>query len=351
VVAAEAATLCSSGIVYNNNVQAIVAVYRKLEQNTKDAAKRTAGWYNRTLAPVPFVQLVFGVAKGLGDHLAADMAASIAYYAILSLFPLLLGIIAILGLILPQETVQEQIFAFFATYLPESIGFIENNIRKIITARGALGAVSVAGLIWTGSMIFGSINRVINKVWDISQFDPVWFRKPRDIGMALGMGLLFLISILGSLFLSSLPASQFPLPDGLMVFFNQAAVFVLAFGAFFTLFKLMPATRTYWRYMIPGALLSTVLFVLVLNLFVYFVNNFANWELVYGTIGSVIAFLILVYLAAFIMILGAEVSAEYSRMRQGIVRDARIHLPWVRRGRRKTVQKETDDCANSTNLR
>jgi len=337
VAAGKAATLCSSGIVYNVGVQVIGAFYRKLEQYTKDAAKRAAGWYNRVLAPLPFVQLVFGVAKGLGDHLAADMAASIAYYAILSLFPLLLGIIAILGLVLPQETVQEQLFAFFAAYLPESIEFIENNIRKIITARGALGAVSVAGLIWTGSMIFGAINRVINKVWDISQFDPVWFRKPRDIGMALGMGLLFLVSILGSIFLSSLPVSQFPLPDALMEFFNQAAVFLLAFGAFLTLFKLMPATRTHWRYVLPGALLSAVLFILSLNLFVYFINNFADWELVYGTIGSVIAFLILVYVAAFVMIIGAEVSAEYSRMRQGIVRDARIHLPWVRRSRRKTV--------------
>ncbi|MBN1368705.1 MAG: YihY/virulence factor BrkB family protein [Dehalococcoidaceae bacterium] len=309
--------------------------YLALKHYIQDRLKRMAGWYNRSLAPVPFVQLVFGVAKGLGDHLAADMAASIAYYAILSIFPLLLGIIAILGLILPRETVQEEIFTFFARYLPESTSFIENNIRKIISARGALGAVSVAGLIWTGSMIFGAINRVINKVWDISQFDPVWFRKPRDIGMALGMGLLFLVSILGSIFLSSLPVSQYPLPDGLIEFFNQAAVFLLAFGAFFTLFKLMPATRTYWRYMLPGSLLSTVLFVLSMNLFVYFVNNLADWELVYGTIGSVIAFLILVYLSAFIMIIGAEVSAEYSRMRQGIVRDARIHLPWVRKSRRK----------------
>jgi len=314
--------------------------YLALKHNIQDHMKQIAGWYNRSLAPAPFVQLAFGVAKGLGDHLAADMAASIAYYAILSIFPLLLGIIAILGLILPRETVQEELFTFFARYLPESIGFIENNIRKIISARGALGAVSVAGLIWTGSMIFGAINRVINKVWDISQFDPIWFRKPRDIGMALGMGLLFLISILGSIFLSSLPVSQYPLPDALIEFFNQAAVFLLAFGAFFTLFKLMPATRTYWRYMLPGSLLSTVMFVLVLNLFVYFVNNLADWELVYGTIGSVIAFLILVYLSAFIMIIGAEVSAEYSRMRQGTVRDARIHLPWRRRGHRKAQEQK-----------
>lgn len=320
--------------------------YLALISSVKNRLKRIAGWYNRVLAPLPFVQLVFGVAKGLGDHLAADMAASIAYYAILSIFPLLLGIIAILGLFLPQETVQEEIFAFFATYLPESIGFIENNIRKIISARGALGAVSVVGLLWTGSMIFGAVNRVINKVWDISQFDPVWFRKPRDIGMALGMGLLFLVSILGSIFLSSLPVSQFPLPDGLVEFLNQAGIFLLAFGAFLTLFKLMPATRTYWRHMLPGAVLSAILFVLSMNLFVYFVNNFADWELVYGTIGSVIAFLILVYVAAFIMIIGAELSAEYARMRQGIVRDARIHLPWVRRSRRKIVSNQTIDPAS-----
>ena len=277
-------------------------------------------WYNKHLAPRFFIQLAFGAGTSLGKRYAGDMAASIAYYAILSVFPLLLGMIALLGIFLPQQIVQEQIFSFFTEYLPDSLDLIETNINQIIAARGTLGVVSAVGVLWAGSMIFGSINRVINQVWGISQLNPLWLRKPRDIGMALVVGLFLFLSIMVSLQLSSLPITGFPVTGPLIDAINRGAAFLLAFVAFLALYKLMPNTKTYWRYVWPGALGAAVAFVATMGIFIFFVDKIADWELIYGQIGSVIGFLILVYISAFILIIGAGVSAEYSRMKQGLKR-------------------------------
>ena len=283
-------------------------------------------WYNRHLASRFFIQLAFGTGKSLGKHFAGDMAAGIAYYAILSVFPLLLGVMAILGVFLPQQTVQEQVFSLFGTYFPDSLELIETNINQVIAARGALGLAGTLGLLWAGSMIFGSINRVINQVWGISQLNPVWLRKPRDISMALVVGVFLFLSAAVSILVSSLPAAGFPVTVLAIDIINRVVAFLLAFVAFLALYKLMPNTKTYWRYVWHVALAAAVAFVATMGFFIYFVDEIADWELIYGPIGSVIGFLILVYISAYILIIGAGVSAEYSRMKQGFKRDARLHL-------------------------
>jgi membrane protein len=83
------------------------------------------------------------------------------------------------------------------------------------------------------------------------------------------------------------------------------------------LFKVLPNTRTFWRYIWPGAFITAVLFEVGRAAFVYFSANFTNYSSVYGAIGSVIALLVLIYYSATIFILGVELTHEFSRMRRG----------------------------------
>lgn len=137
------------------------------------------------------LSLVIRVVEELGKDNAGDMAGSIAYYAILPVFPLLLGVIALLGLFLSSETVQAQIFQYFDQYIPASDQLIERNISSIIELRGALGLFSIIGLFWTGSAMFGAIGRVINRAWGINMYRPFYLRKLRDLSVAIGTSLLF----------------------------------------------------------------------------------------------------------------------------------------------------------------
>jgi membrane protein len=235
-----------------------------------------------------------------------------------------LGIIAILAFFLPQATVKEQIFQFFASYLPGSVDLIQENITRVISARGPLGIVGIAGLIWTGSQVFGGVNRVINQAWGIRQFRPFWFGKPRDIAMALSTGLLFFIAISSTTFDSIIPAVELPVVGALSGLLSRFVSFLVALAAFSMLYKFLPNTRTYWGRIWPGALFAAVIFEVARSLFIFFVTNFTNWSLVYGQIGSVIAFLIWVYVSTYILIVGAEFCAEFDRMRRGIKQDAKL---------------------------
>jgi membrane protein len=100
--------------------------------------------------------------------------------------------------------------------------------------------------------------------------------------------------------------------------------FLPSFAIFLILYKFIPNTKTYWRYVWPGALLAAVLFEISKSLFILYLDRFATYELVYGSIGSVIALLFWIYVAAFILILGAEFSAEYGRMRMGVAKGVLI---------------------------
>lgn len=266
------------------------------------------------------MQLVVRTVQELGDDDASHMAAGIAYYAILSLFPLLLGLIAILGFFLPSETVQEELFDFFRRNLPGSIEMLERNITDVIHLRGTLGLLGILGLFWSGSGMFGAVSRTINRAWDIHRDRPFYVRKLRDIAMALGISILFLLSLGATSVFTVLSSTDLPFIGTAVNVGAVLLAFVLNLAIFFILYKFVPNTKTYWRYIWPGALLVAILFEIAKSVFVLYLGRFAHYELVYGSVGSVIVLLLWVYISAFILILGAEFSSEYGRMREGVDR-------------------------------
>jgi len=279
------------------------------------------------LARIPAVQLVVRTGSELGADDASHMAAGIAYYGFLSLFPLILGLIAIFGLFLPSETVQQEVLGFFEQNLPGAIDVLERNIENIIRYRGAIGGVSLVLLFWTASAMFGAISRAINRAWDARDDRPFVVRKARDLAMALGTGVLFLVSLGATSLFSILRTTDLPQAGLAADVSARVFAFLLSAAIFLILYKLVPTTRTYWRYVWPGALLAAVLFELAKTLFVVYLDRIADYESVYGSVSSVIILLLWIFISAFIVILGAEFSAEFGRMRQGVKRGVPIATP------------------------
>ena len=272
--------------------------------------------YLQPVTKKPAVSFIIRVVKELGEDNAGDMAASIAYYAILSIFPLLLGAIALLGYFLPSETVQAQIFDFSEQYIPGATHFIEDNIKSTIDLRGTLGVVSLIGLFWSGSAIFGAIGRAINRAWDIYTYRPYYLRKLRDFIMAICSGLLFFISMGLTALPSIIPAIDLPALDLLSIILIRLAGFILIFAVILLLYKFMPNTKVSWRYIWPGAALAAFSFEIARTVFFIYVNNYANYDKVYGSFAAFIVFLIWIYLSAYILIIGAEFTSEYGRLRR-----------------------------------
>jgi membrane protein len=298
-----------------------------IKQRFQESARPVRGQLNRTrtrLLKVPAVKLVVRTVQELGDDDASHMAAGVAYYAILSLFPLLLGLIAVFGLFLPSETMQAEILDFFDQNLPGAIDVLERNIDEVIRFRGAIGVVGLVLLFWTASAMFGAISRAVNRVWDVHVNRPFVVRKARDLGMALGTGVLFLLSLAATSVFSILRTTDLPLAGVAADVGARIFAFLLSLAIVLILYKFVPNTKTYWRYVWPGALLAAVLFEIAKTLFVVYLERFADYESVYGSVGSVIILLFWIYISAFILILGAELSAEFGRMRRGVSRGVTI---------------------------
>ncbi|XUX01176.1 MAG: YihY/virulence factor BrkB family protein [Dehalogenimonas sp.] len=266
------------------------------------------------------VRVSVGTIEELGRNDASHLAAGVAYFAVLSLFPLLLGFISLAGLFLPSESVQQAIIRFIQQNLPISPDVVSENIQSIISARGALGIFSILALIWTSSNMFTSMGLALNRSCGVCDRTPFYLRKPRDILFALAAGFLFLLS-------GVLPTAFSLIPEVDIPFFGTSASFILiavgsiiTFFVFIVLYTYLPAVRSKWRHLWPGALVATVLFEIIRISFILFVVQFNRYNIIYGTIGSAIALMVWIYLSAFIMLAGSAFNGELRRWREGTLK-------------------------------
>ena len=281
----------------------------------------------RRLDKIPLCHLVYRTAREMSDDDATHMAAGLAYYAVLSLFPLSIGLISLLGMILESETAKTEIVGFLESYLPGSGDLLSANAAATWQVRGLLGIVSFLGLFWSASLLFGAISRSVNRAWDIHRDRPFYIDKVRHIGMAFSVAPLFLMSIGTTTALYMVGSVEIPL-IGEVDLLNHYGINVLArlvpliftVTIFLLIYKFTPNTRTSWRYIFPGALVAGILFEVAKSIFAFYLDNFANYERVYGSLSSVVIMLAWTYFCGLILIAGAEFASEYERMEHGVER-------------------------------
>ena len=263
--------------------------------------------------------LIRATIREVQDDDCTHMAAGIAYYALFSLFPLLLGIIAIAGVVLQPGAVQEELLDQTTALFPGSKDLVAMNVDSIVASRQTLGLISLLGLLWSGSAIFAAIRRSVNRAWDVEKERPMLKQKLVEFTMMAVVG----VAMLGSLLITTVfrvllgldlrEAGGLAAPLATIGAFTPLVVDFLAFSA---IYRLVPNTVVSWRDVWPGALLAAVLFELGKNVFLWYLTERANYTLIYGSLASVIAFLFWAYLSALILLIGAELAAEYSRLPQ-----------------------------------
>ncbi|MFO8011080.1 MAG: YihY/virulence factor BrkB family protein [Dehalococcoidia bacterium] len=293
---------------------------RQQAERLKTAFREKLHRAQEKLNRIAAVRLLLATFRGLGAHDATHMAAGVAYFALLSIFPLLLGLIAILGLVLPSESVQADIFDFFERNMPGSIDVVERNIDDVIEFRGPLGVIGLFSLLWMGSVMFSAVTRAINRAWGIRQERPYHIKKLRDLGMTLGFGLLILLSIVLSSLFSIMRSTDLNLPHGLTNILAILTGFLVSLALFLLAYRFIPNTTVVWRYVWPGALLAAILFEIAKNLFIIYLAHFARYELIYGSLASLIIFLVWIYISSLILIFGAEFTSQYHKMRMPVTR-------------------------------
>ena len=267
---------------------------------------------------------------GFSDDNGPQMAAAISYYVLFSLFPLVIFTIGVFGLVFQDSDMERRLIEELTGLLPVDAGGaqdVENAVRELTGASsGVLGVLGLVGLAWAASAMFAVIRRSLDIAFDLSGRRPFFRQKLVDFGMMALVGVIFLASLGATTTLrvarEAIEDTQVlgTLADGLGFGWGAAGFILLSalsFVAFALLYWLVPATHVRLRHVWPGALLAAVVFEAVKLAFGIYLEHFSRYDLVFGSLGAVIAFLFLVFLGANTFLLGAEMSATYPRVQHG----------------------------------
>jgi membrane protein len=248
------------------------------------------------------------------------IAGAIAFYTLFSIFPLLLAVISVLGYLGPStEEAQLRLAMRLADIVPVSSDFIGETVSGVVSARAITGIASIFGLLWAATAVFGAMRKGINAAWGIKTPRPFLKERLIDFTLVLGAGTLLLAVLFSSPALAfAREATDVLAPES--EFFNHLMWNVvarlllpsLAFVTFLVLYKFLPNTHVELGHVWPGALAASVAFDAANFSFVWYVQNYGHYNLVYGSVGTILALLTWVYLSAIILLLGALVTSRYT---------------------------------------
>jgi membrane protein len=256
--------------------------------------------------------------RSLIRHDILMLAGAIAYSALLSLFPLLIGMIALFSQFVDETAAQRAVVRALGPYLPpEVIVTVQGALEGAISRRGTAGAVATLGLFWTAMAVASTLLHSLNRVLDAPTTRPFWRRKVVELAMVGMGGALIVLSVFVTAALTFLGAV--PALEGIINAFRGSRIwaFVVSAGpwifsgmAFIIVYRFVPNVRVRRRSLLIGSLVAMTLFELTKRAFFWYLLKLAQYPLAYGPVAGVVVFLIWVYLASLVALIGATLMRQ-----------------------------------------
>ena len=258
---------------------------------------------------------------------ALGLAAQLAYYLILALFPFILVLVSLMGQFGSQE-LATTVLGYFKQVTPQEVyTLIEEYTGKIIRGEAkAPGLLSFGILftIWSASGAFSALISALNRAYDVQETRPFWKVRGIAILMTLGLSVLILVGVLLLVFGE-------PIGRTVADIFGLGSVFELVFEVVrwpvALLFLVLTVALLYYfapdvsqpfRWITPGGLVGVLLWVLASVGFSIYVDNFGSYNKTYGSIGVVIVLLLYLYISSLTILFGATLNATLVKMKEEI---------------------------------
>jgi membrane protein len=257
-----------------------------------------------------------------GEDKGGLLAAAVAYYLLFSIFPFALAMISIAGFFMESASFETGVINAIANLLPAAKGMLEKNLHEVVNARAETGIIAILTLIWSASAFFNALRNALNKVWGVNKGISFFKGRAIDIAMLLGSFILLMAYIWLSTGVRIIHSAHYH--SDYFQFLNSnmfsstiftAASGLLAFLLIMLLYKFIPSNRPRWKDIWPGALMATISVEIIRFGFVFYIKNFSQYNLVYGSIGAVIALLAYIYLSAWALLFFAKLSATGLRLK------------------------------------
>jgi membrane protein len=248
--------------------------------------------------------------KTFTEKQAAQASAGLAYYTFFSIFPLMLVFIAGGSYFLDSHQVFDTVTQFIQQALPISRQVINENLEEILAERGTAGIVSLLILLWSASGMFTNLAYNINLAWPRAARRNFIQNRLMGLWMIVGLIGLIVLSLVLSWITTRLPFLRLDSASPVDVFLLQLGSWLVIFIVFLTLYRWIPAFRVRWRPTFWGALLASLAWKAVTAVFGWYLgSSFGQYQLVYGSLGAIVAFLFLIYIISIITLFGAHLSA------------------------------------------
>lgn len=294
-----------------------------------------------------------------------DIAASLTYYAVLSLFPGLIAIFSLLGVFGQGKAASDAVLGIIEQVAPgDTVDTIRGPIEQIAESPGA-GFALVTGIllaIWSASGYVGAFSRAMNRIYEIEEGRPFWKLKPAQLLVTVITIVLLVIAAIilvvsgsvtkaigDALGIGDVPQTVWSIAKWpLLIFIVVLVVAILYYAT-------PNAKQPKFRWISMGALLAIIVLALATAAFGFYVGNFSNYDRTYGSLAGVIIFLLWLWIANLALLFGAEFDAELERGRQlqaGIAAEEDIQLP-PRDTRKsdKAAAKEQEDVEKGREIR
>jgi len=257
------------------------------------------------------------------DNLS-DWSAALTYYGVLSIFPGLLVVVSLLGMLSSngQKTVQDAVHQLAPNpQLQNLVGTVLTQVKD----PGAAGIAAIVGIVaafWSASGYTAAFMRASNAVYDVPEGRPIWKTLPIRVGVTAVVGLMLVVSAAIVIFtgdLARIVGEKIGLGSAAVMTWDIAkwpVLLILVSLMFAILYWASPNARTGgFRWVSPGGLFAVVLWIVASAAFAIYLANFANYNKTYGAVGGVIAFLVWMWISNIAILLGAELDAELQRGR------------------------------------
>jgi membrane protein len=269
-----------------------------------------------------------------------DIAASLTYYGILSLFPGLIALVSLLGVVGQGKSATNAMMGIIKQVAPGSTAqLLQGPIQNAVNSP-ASGFALVAGIvlaIWSASGYVGAFSRAMNRIYEIDEGRPFWKLKPQQLLVTVIT--LVLVTIVALALVVTGPVTKavggaLGLGSGIQIAWEIAkwpVMLIVVIVIIAILYYAAPnARQPKFRWISMGAVIAIVVLAIATFLFAFYVATFANYEKTYGPLAGVIVFLLWVWIANLALLFGAEFDAETERGRElqaGMEAEETIQLP------------------------
>ncbi|MCY3780645.1 MAG: YihY/virulence factor BrkB family protein [Chloroflexi bacterium] len=269
-------------------------------------------WASRSDTTRALPRILASTLRSFGRY-SSRQSAALAFFALFSLFPLMLLLAVFIGGLLEPAAAQEQIANGLRVFLPEDeviVEFVRDIFDESLEQSNSFGIVAIMTIVWSSLSLFSNLTASLDEIFRVPKGRNIWKLRLQAIGISLALVVLVIASFLTSGVLRLLSVFQLDQPSlwlSIGIRFLPYGLDVVIFGL---LFRFVPARYVHWDAVLPAALLGAVGWELAKGGFGLYMNSVAGFQFVYGGIATVIVFLFWAFLIAAIFLFSAEFCAQ-----------------------------------------